>query len=277
MEALGLWALILLRLGVLSGERIAFHGLGRQRNALATTAVAYGGAAALLWLSAWATGQGYWVGQAFWPGAVYAVSFALYTAALAEGPVSLVSAFANATAVLLFFVTPRWDVQSLLAIGLFGLGAALLVPWGRRPSKALAWMLLSDAALAVGRLLDVHNQGVASLPYAASLFTAVLLWLAVPMTLYQRWGDVVRMVRERPGWGSIAAVSNGLAYLTVLELLRRIPATLVEAMSAWAGVIATVAGVVGFREGDGLRKVGSATLMTLGIVILLFSQSGRIG
>ncbi|NMP22849.1 hypothetical protein [Sulfobacillus harzensis] len=269
---MGLWVLIGLRLGILSTERVAFHGLGRGQNALAVTAVAYGGAALFLWAACLFLGQFRWQGEAFWPGAIYAVSFFLYTASLSEGPVSLVSAFANATAVILFLVAPVFDGLALAGIVLFGVGAAMLVPWGEGVSRAVWWMLLSDAALALGRILDSGVHGVASLPYAASLFSSVVLWLLVPVTAYGRWGDVRDLIRSRPGWGTLAAGANGFSYLTVFELLRLMPATLVEAVSAWAGVLAAAVGAVWFREGGGIKKLSASALMTFGTVILLFSQ-----
>lgn len=274
---MGIWAWVLLRLSVLSGERLAFHGLGRGKSALAVAAVAYGGAALFLWLAAAMLGKAHWQGEAFWPGSVYAVSFFLYTASLAEGPVSVVSAFANATAVMLFLIEPVFDVRSLAGIGLFALGALFLVPWGEKISRAVWWMLLSDAALAIGRLLDAGVHGVSSLPYAASLFSSVVLWLIVPITAYGKWGEIWALARARPAWGTAAAGANGLSYVTVFELLRVMPATLVEAVSAWSGVLAAGLGAVWFHEGGILKKVLASALMTLGTVILLFSQGTRIG
>ena len=90
----GLVTLIFLRIGALTGERVAFHGLGQDYTPLATTTIAYGGAAVLLWIISAATGHLEWIGSAFWPASVYAVSFVCYTAALALGPVGLVSGFA---------------------------------------------------------------------------------------------------------------------------------------------------------------------------------------
>ncbi len=276
-QGLGLWSIILLRLGVLGGERVAFHGLGRGHGPLATTAVAYGGAAALLWLAAIGTGQAHWVGEAFWPGAVYAASFGLYTASLVRGPVSVVSGFANATVPMLFFLDPHWDAMSVLGMALFGAGAMVLLPRRQGFSPAVLWMLLSGVALVGGRLLDVSHQSLAPLPYAASLFTSVVLWLVVPVTAYDQWPQVASIVRERGGWVMLACITNAVSYLTVLALLRRIAPTMVEAVSAWAGVLATVAGVVIFREGGGRRKVAAALLLTVGTVILLFSQPARMG
>lgn len=267
----------MLRVGVLSGERVAFHGLGRGRGPLATTAVAYGGAAVLLWMAALWTGQAHWIGQAFWPGAVYAASFGLYTASLVRGPVSVVSGFANATVPMLFLLDPRWDAMSGFGMALFGGGAVLLLARRQRFSPAVLWMLLSGAALAAGRLMDVTHQSMAPLPYAASLFTSVVLWMLVPVTAYSQWPEVASIVRQRTAWVLLACTTNAVSYLTVLALLRRISPAMVEAVSAWAGVLATVAGVVIFREGGGRKKAIAAVLLTAGTVILLFSQPARMG
>lgn len=277
MPTLDLWSLILLRLGTLTGERVSFHGLGRGQNALATTVVAYGGAAVALWAACLIFGQFHWVGAAFWPGAIYAVSFALYTASLGEGPVGLVSGFANAAVVMLFMVQPRWDLLSLTGLGLFVLGSVLLLPRGGRLTRSVVWMLLSGVALVGGRLLDASHLPVLSLPYAASLFTAVLMWLVVPITAYGAWGDVGRLVVERRSWAAAASVFNAVSYLTVLELLRYISPTLVEAVSACAGVAAVAAGVIAFREGDAAKKVAAAVLMTIATLILIFSRAGALG
>lgn len=277
MAAVGLWALILMRLGALSGERVLFHGLGRHRPALATTAVAYGGAALVLWGLCVAFGQARWVGAAFWPGAIYAFSFTTYTQSLALGPLGLVNGFANATVVMLFLISPVWGLLPLVGIAVFVVGSAFLIPHDRGLTPGVWWMLASGAALVAGRILDAGNLSGPSLPYAATLFSVVVMWLAVPLTAYGMWPAIGDLVRDRPAWAIGGACVNALSYLTVLELLRQITPTLVEAVSACAGVAATVAGVAVFREGGARRKIGAATLMTIGTMILLFSRPGGMG
>lgn len=274
---MNLWEVVVLRVGLLSGERVAFHGLGRHRHPLATTVVAYGGATVILWALCGITGNARWIGAAFWPGAVYAVSYTLYTAALSKGPLSLVSGFANATVMMLFLTAPHWDMGTLTAMGLFVLGAVCLLPRPTSLSIAVLWMLLSDAALVAGRLLDARQPLVLSMPYAASLFTAVLGWLIIPVTAYGLWGRCLKLVQERPAWSLTAALLNGLSYLTVLSMLQKVSPTIVEAVSAWAGVVATVLGVVTFREGKATWTITGATLMTIGTVILLFSPHQGMG
>ncbi len=276
MPVLALWAWVVLRVGALAGERVSFHGLGRDRGALATSAIAYGGAAILLWMVCLLAHRAIWVNGALLPAAIYALSFICYTQALAKGPVGLVSAFANATVLMLFFLSPRWDVPSIAGIIIFALGSFLVLPSKFRASSAVVWMLVSDVTLVAGRLLDAHHLPAMSLPYAASLFTAVVVWLAIPITALGAWSSAFELTRDRPGWGIAAAGFNSFSYLTVLELLRQFSPTLVEAVSASAGVAATVAGVVVFREDGAARKVTAATFMTLATLILIYSQSGKM-
>lgn len=271
---MGLWPLVLIRLASLTGERVSFHGLGHRRGALEATTVAYGGAALLFWLGCVASGHMTWIGAAFWPGAVYAVSFALYTAALTEGAVGEVSGFANTTVFLLFLVDPTWDPWSLAGMAMFMAGSILLLEPRPKFSRPVLWMVLSGAALVVGRLLDQRSLTAVSLPYAASLFTSVLLWLAVPVTAFRLWGRTGRLAATRPVWSLASASFNALAYWTVLELLRRVSPVLVEAVSALAGVGATALGVVMFKEGRGLQKLLATLLMTAATLILLFRLRG---
>lgn len=272
-----LWIIVTVRLLVLTSERITFHGLGRGRSAIATTAVAYGGATVVLWIFAFLFGQGFWLGQAFWPGAVYAVSFMLYTASLSQGPVSVVSAFANAATIMLFLVHPTGSLLAWGFIALFAIGSLVMGGVGRGWNRSVWLMLLSDVLLVVGRLFDSHHTHLPPFAYAASLFTAVSLWLSVPLAMTRRFGDVKKLVKGRLTWAMAASLSNGLAYLTVFELLRRMPPSLVEAVSALAGVGATVAGVIWFHEKSPARKIVAASLMTLATVGLLYDHRQGIG
>lgn len=268
--------LILSRVILLSGERVAFHGLGRRANSLAVTMAAYGGAAAVLWTVTLLTGPVHWVGAAFWPGAVYAASFTLYTAALSAGPVGVVSGFANLTVPMLFFWDPRWDGLSLAALALFLAGSVALLPAPTRLTRPVAWMILSGVALAAGRLIDRGNLSFVSLPYAASLYTAVMLWLVIPATAYGAWVPAWKLVRGRPGWMAGASIFNALSYVTALELLRLVTPAVVEAVSSTAGLGATLVGSLWFREGRVVQKTLAAGLMAVATVLMLFSQWGGI-
>ena len=84
----------------------------------------------------------------------------------------------------------------------------------------------------------------------------------------------MQLVLGRPAWSTVSALCNGFSYLTVLTLLKMVSLTVVEAISAWAGVAATILGVFAFREGKAIGVVAGAALMTVGTLILLFSPHG---
>ncbi|PSR35332.1 MAG: hypothetical protein C7B46_01290 [Sulfobacillus benefaciens] len=265
---------IITRLGLLSGERVAFHGLGKNRSALATMVVAYGGASIVLWLAAVVMGTARFVPATFWSGGVYALSFGLYTTALSKGEVGQVSAWANATPVLLFLWHPTGTIWAWLSVMGFLGGALWLGGIGKRINRGVVLMLLSDLILVLGRLLDVGHVGIEPLAYAASLYLVVTLWMVLASILFGKMTSVWQLLRERPIWALASAVSNGGSYLTLFMLLGMMPVTLIEAVSALAGIGATVVGVFGFHERGRRRKIVAATVMTLATILLLYDHRG---
>lgn len=268
---------ILARLGLLSSERVAFHGLGHRQSAWSTMVVAYGGAALVLWLSALFLGAAHFISAAFWPGSVYAVSFALYTLALSRGEVGQVSAWANATPVLLFLWHPTGTGWAWLAVAGFLLGALWLGGIRRgHVDAAVVWMLLSDGVLVIGRLLDASHTGYHPIAYAASLYLVVTVWMILAMVFLGQGRATIQLIRARPWWSLFAATANGGSYLTLFSLLKVMPVTLIEAVSALAGVGATVVGVLWFHEKGRRRKILASAVMTLATILLLYDHRGML-
>ncbi len=265
---------IITRLGLLSGERVAFHGLGKNRSALATMVVAYGGASAVLWLVAAMMGSAKFVPATFWSGGIYALSFGLYTTALSRGEVGQVSAWANATPVLLFLWHPTGTIWAWVSVMGFLGGALWLGGIGKRFNRGVVLMLFSDVILVLGRLLDIGHVGLEPLAYAASLYLVVTGWMMLASIMFGNMPSVWKMLRERPIWAFAAAVSNGGSYLTLFMLLGMMPVTLIEAVSALAGIGATVVGVFGFHEHDRRRKIIATMVMTLATILLLYDHRG---
>jgi drug/metabolite transporter (DMT)-like permease len=263
--------LVLLRIVALAGERVVFHALGKgQRSALPTMCVAFGGAAIILWLFAMATHQVTWVGLTIWIGAVYAGAFGLYTKALAMGPVSTVSAWTNLTIVLLWFIQPTGGVVSTIGIVVFTGGAWLLL--SRQVTRAVWLMVCSDILFIAARLLDASHTHIPTFSYAASLYTSISLWMVVPVLATAQTRAVVNLVIRKPIISLAAAVSNGVAYVTLFALLHWMTPALVESISSLAGFAATLAGIWVFHEEQGMRKISASLLMTIGVLMLLFSQ-----
>lgn len=270
-----LW--IIARLGLLSSERVAFHGLGQRASSWSTMVVAYGGATVVLWIGCLVIGSGHFVAASFWPGSVYAVSFALYTTALSRGEVGQVSAWANATPVLLFLWHPTGTGWAWVAVAGFALGAVWLGGIRRgHVDAAVIWMVLSDVVLVVGRLLDASHTAYNPIDYAASLYLVVTVWMLLAMVFLGQGQATLKLLRERPLWSLFAAAANGGSYLTLFSLLKIMPVTLIEAVSALAGVGATVIGVLWFHEKGRRRKILASTVMTLATILLLYDHRGLL-
>lgn len=261
--------LSLIRIVTLTSERIALHSLGQaRRGAMATMGIGFGGAAVVLWVMAFAQGSTVFINSTVWAGFIYAIAFAFYTAAIAKGPLSVVSPWSNATVILLWLIHPSENILSWAGICLFAAGAFLLTQ--RNLSTAVIWMLVSDILLASARFIDVRHTALSPIAYAASLFTVISIWMFIPIILLRKASSMVSLIRTQPGWSFIAASSNAAAYLTLFLLLRYLHPAAVEALSAFASGVGTLAGIYLFHESQGARKILSAAMMTLGTIFLLF-------
>ncbi len=266
-------ALGLIRIVTLSGERVALHRLGQRESGwLATMIIGFCGAAAVLWVMNLWQGTSSWHPATLWIGAIYAIAFSLYTASMARGPISIVSPWSNATVIILWLLHPSGGILAVASLALFALGAFLLT--GHKVSAPVLWMLASDGFLALARIADVHHVTEPPVIYATNLFTAISLWMMIPLLVSGKIRSVARLVRAEPGWSFIAASSNAAAYLALFCLLRFLHPAIVEAISAVASSVAAFSGVFFFHEGGLLRKTFSSIFMTMGTVMLLIATYG---
>lgn len=274
MTGIGLWIVLALRLGFLSGERVFFHRLGHGANPVAAMVLAYGGAAGVLWLAAWGGNQAHWSNAAWWPSLIYAASFGCYTTSLALGPVSTVSAWANAVVVMMFLLQPVPHLLAWFGVAVFTGGMWVLMA-GRRWSSGIWWMLAADGLLVGGRYLDaIHVRVTDPLAYAATLMTGVTCWMALTLLLNAGFGDTMDLFRERSRWALWAAVANAGSYLSLVILLRQLPPFIIEAASSLAGIGGTLLGVWWLREPHGPQKLLGAFCMTLGAIAVLSDHVG---
>ncbi|MGC8490062.1 MAG: hypothetical protein ACP5QO_17830 [Clostridia bacterium] len=270
------WLIYAARLVLLSTERLAFNRLGANRPALPAALLAYLGGALSLLLAAVAAG-GPVLDRAAMPGAlVYSVSFTLYFWALSVGPLSVVGAWPAATALMLWLWHPEGGLAALLGVVLV-VGGGLILGGRLRPraSAGIFIMLASDAALALGREIDRRMALGPPLAYAFTLFSGVTVLMGLLVAATGGLGTAAGLVRERPLWTTISALTNGCAYLTLVGLLRHWAPYLVEALSSAAGLVTVALGVLVLREGDGLRKGLGATLLSLGSAILVLTEVPR--
>lgn len=270
---------LLIRLVVLSAERVFFHRLGKAASPLPTMVIAYGGAAVILWLAAGLWGQWEWISESMGSALVYAASFGCYTVSLVKGPVSTVSAWSNAAVILLFLAHPNPSLLAWLGVAVFAAGMVGLLSVGDRfLSSGVIWMLLADVFLVGGRLLDAHHGGTgAAISYAASLMTGVSVAMGAAYVLFNRQETVRDLIVTRPAWAILSAGFNAGAYLTLVVLIRELPPFVVEAVSSLAGIGATVLGIFWLGERRrALSKLVAAGLMTLGAIGVLTDHLGWI-
>ena len=269
---MGLYFLVICRVGCLTGERIFFHYLGEKRNGLATTLVAFGGAAALLWIAAVCVGPIDLVGGAFWPSLIYAAHFALYTTAFGMGSVSTVSPWTNLTVLLLFLWAPAGGLLAWAGLGAFGIGMWLLV--GRHPTHWTPVLAIVAASLllAVARLADVGRSTGPALAYAASMYTWVSLWIGIVVLVAGRTEEVAGLLRERPLWSLFSAGANAASYITLVLLIRELPLAGLESLGSVAALAATLIGSFWLKEPAGKRKIMASWLMSGGALALLWDH-----
>ncbi|QQE81007.1 hypothetical protein [Alicyclobacillus sp. SO9] len=263
--------LMIVRIALLSTERVAFHGLGRgSYSAFATMGIAFWGASLVLWGVALEEQQAVWIGDTVWIGLIYAFAFGLYTAALTKGSVGGVSAWTNLTIVLLWIIHPTGGWISILGIFIFTTGALWLA--GKRITTSVLLIVCSDIMFVAARLLDASHTHLPSFSYAASLFTSISLWMTIGIVLNSRVPETLRLFWARPGWSLASAATNAGAYLSLFLLLHWLPPALVEAVSAFAAFVATLVGVVFFQEQNAKLKLTASFTMTIGVMILLIDH-----
>ncbi|MCL5063917.1 MAG: hypothetical protein M1600_02360 [Firmicutes bacterium] len=267
---MGLFWTVVCRVGSLTGERLFFHFLGEKKNGLVTTMVAFGGAACLLWMAAAGSGHLRWVSAAFFPSLIYAAHFVLYVTAFSEGDVAAVSPWTNLTVLLLYLWNPFGGWLAGIGLTCFVIAMGLGVERGEsRNFRPVLLMVAACLVLAVGRQADVGQPPTYPLAYAASLFTCISLWVAVMILCLAQERAVVALVRERPLWSLLSAITNAASYLTLVLLIHRLPLAALEALGSIAALLATAIGVVWLLERPGKRKMVASWLMSAGAAALL--------
>lgn len=272
-----LWIWLGLRVSALTLERVGLRRLGDRQSPWPVMTLAYGGAALGLWAAALAGHDLRWRWAALLPSLTYWAAFTLYTVALVEGPLAVVSPWANATVPLLFALRPSGGVGVVLGLAIFAVGTWMNSA-GRRLARGVWYMLASDALLAVARLQDAH-QVHAPLSYGATLYTLVAVWM-VTMTQVLRQpglGAAWSLLQRRLGWGMLALSANAASYLTLLVLLRHLPPGAVEAVSGLASFFAAWLGVRWLGERQSRRTLWGALLMALGAGVVLYDHAPGFG
>ena len=163
-------------------------------------------------------------------GAFYSVAFVCYVRSLSEGEASLVSPLYNFNVFFLALIAWAFLGEPLSASKLAGL--ALLVygsSWlNRRDSvwrslaalltdRACRYMIVASVLIAVGRVID--KSLVAQAPpvtYVCLLYWIISGYILVYALLRRNAGDILHLLRARPGMALAGGAINGYSYLCLL-------------------------------------------------------------
>ncbi len=156
----------------------------------------------------------------------------------------------------------------LVILGIFLLTGSVLTV--RSASSAgLGFGVLTGVLIASYTLWDKQAVGTLAIPpllldWSLSVGRAVIL---APIAR-GRWPEVRRIWREARLQVLGVAILSPLAYILVLTALAFTPVSYVAPAREISILVGTILGTRLLAEGEGLRRVGAASVMVLGVVAL---------
>jgi drug/metabolite transporter (DMT)-like permease len=157
---------------------------------------------------------------------------------------------------------------SVTGIGVAAIGLGILVIGQRRVDLAPA--LVVAALIATYTLVDAHgSRESGSAAYPLVVFVAIAVTTSVWGLARGQAGDVVVAIRHRPSTYLVAGAASALAYVMVVVAVRSAPVGHVTALRESSVVIAAVIGWRYLGEGDGRRRLASAAVVLVGLVLLV--------
>lgn len=283
---LALVTLLMARIVLVGTERVLLRGMGEHGAPTVCTALFFGvGALVLLPFSGlWQVRDWAFLRLAIPSGALYAVAYWFYVAALSAGDVSAVAPLSGVSTVLVVGLAALFHGEALTTLKVCGAlliagGAASLQraggvpgPGGAGTATLPALQMLAYAFLnALTRMLDKANAGAVGAMGAAAygfvVFSVVAVaafgLLAVQGGLAGCW----RLLRRLPLVTLGAGLCNGGSFLLLLLALTAIPVSVAEPVTALSLLVTAALAALCFREPLGQRWL--FTLLVVGGVWLI--------
>jgi transporter family protein len=220
----------------------------------------------------------------------YAIAFVLYVKSLSLGEASLVSPLYNFNVLFLLILTAILLGEPITALKIVGIlllffGASLLNRTGNLlrslgalfRDRACLLMIVCSFLMAIGRTIDGFVvQDIPPMLYAFCVYTGISLYLLVYLLLTRRTGEMLSLLRNRPGIAVAAGAVNAYAYVLLLFAFTQIDVSVAEPASM-LGMIATVilARLI-FKEKIG-RRLAAVIIMIAGAWLLLYNPVQRPG
>ncbi|NNC42597.1 MAG: EamA family transporter [Acidimicrobiia bacterium] len=208
--------------------------------------------------------------------AVHTLYISSLVAAYERGELSLVYPVARGTAPLIVTIAAATLLDDIPSAG--GIAAILLVVigilWLARGTNTngLGWALVTAVTIASYTLID--GASVRTLDTAVGYTGAVFIGNAIlltPTVLVRRgFASIRQILIVEGGRNLLGGAASAAAYVLVLVAARLAPLGLVSAFRETSVVIGALAGWLVLSEPDGLRRLRGASLVAVGLGVLVF-------
>jgi transporter family protein len=217
---------------------------------------------------------------------VYAIAFVLYVKSLSLGEASLVGPLYNFNILFLLILTAILlgepvTVLKIAGILLLFVGASLLNRTRNLlrslgalfRDRACLLMILCSFLMAIGRTIDGFVvQDVPPMLYAFCVYASISLYLLVYLSLTKKTGEMLSLLRNRPGIAVAAGAVNAYAYVLLLFAFTQIDVSAAEPASMLSMIATVILARVVFKEEIG-RRLAAVIIMIAGAWLLLYDPA----
>ena len=217
---------------------------------------------------------------------IYAIAFVLYVKSLSLGEASLVGPLYNFNILFLLILTAillgeRVTVLKIAGILLLFFGASLLNRTRNLlrslgalfRDRACRLMILCSLLMAIGRTIDGFVvQDVPPMLYAFFVYSGISLFLLIYLLLTKRTGEMLSLLRNRPGIAAAAGAVNAYAYVLLLYAFTQIDVSAAEPASMLSMIATVILARLIFKEEIG-RRLAAVIIMIAGAWLLLYNPA----
>jgi transporter family protein len=280
---------LIVRIFLLSYERIAFKQASESRNSLISTFLLFSIAAVflapLLFFISWSLADFVY---ALISSIIYTVTFSIYIYVLANYDVSLVSPFYNFNVFFLLilsviFLGESFSVFKVLGICLLFYGTGYLSKNNDeetsffRSLKAVyknrgcQLMMLMSLLMAVARIFDrININNIDPAFYSFALYFLISLFLGIIILATRKYKLLPKTIKGRWKFFLGGAGANAYSYLFLLIAITAIDLSIAEPLSMLSVIISIILSYFVFKEAIRERLKG-AIIMFLGTILLLIT------
>jgi len=136
-------------------------------------------------------------------------------------------------------------------------------------NTALVWAVITAVGIGMYSVVDAKVIRAMPSPYTFIVWLFLLDWIGITaVTLWTRRGQIVERVKPQLKAGMLGGVAGTLSYGAALLAFTMMDAALVTALRETSVFWAALLGAVFLKEGLGPRRVVSAAVLAIGLVLM---------